>query len=74
MVGLRKTVDPSLITFLMLYRLPSLIHVRIISIDLYLTHDSVCNYTFSYKKIQVKGRIGIIFESFITAPFWCDAG
>ena len=51
-----------------------LIHVRILSTNLYLTPDSVCNYTFSYRNIQVRRRIGVIFESFIRAPFWCDAG
>ena len=50
-----------------------LIHVRNLSTILYLTHDSVYNYTFSYRKIQLKRRIGIILEIFITALFWCDA-
>ena len=50
-----------------------LIHVRMLSSNLYLTRDSVCNYTSSSMSIQVKRRIGIIFESFIGAPFWCDA-
>ena len=48
------------------------IFVRILSTSLYLTHDSVCDYTFSYRKIQLKRRIEIILEPFIRAPFWCD--
>ena len=51
-----------------------LIHVSIVSTNLYLKHDSVCNYTFTYRNIQVRRRIGIIFGSFIRAPSWCDAG
>ena len=51
-----------------------LVHVRILSTSLYLTHDSACNYTFSYRNIQLKRRIGIILEPFIRALFWCDAG
>ena len=39
-----------------------LILVRILSTSLYLTHDNVCSYTFSYRKIQLKRRIGIILE------------
>ena len=50
-----------------------LIHIRILS-TLYLTFDSVCNDTLSYINIHVRRRIGIIFESLIRAPFWCDAG
>ena len=46
-----------------------LIHVRILSTNLYLNHDSVCNYTFSYRNIQVRRRIGIIFGSFVRTPF-----
>ena len=48
------------------------IFVRILSTSLYLTYDSVCDYTFSYRKIQLKRRIEIILEPFIRAPFWCD--
>ena len=51
-----------------------LIHVRILSSSLYLTHDSVCDYTFSYRNIQLKRRIVFILESFIRAPFSCDTG
>ena len=45
-----------------------------LSTNVQLDHDSVGNYTFSYRNIQVKKRIGIIVESFIGAPFWYDAG
>ena len=51
-----------------------LMHVCIFSTNLCLTHGSVCSYTSSYRKIPVRRRIGIIFESFIRAPFWCNAG
>ena len=51
-----------------------LTYVRILSTSLYLTHDSFCDYTFSYRKIQLKRRIGIILEPFIRALFWCHAG
>ena len=49
-----------------------LIHVRILS-NSYLTLDSVYNYALSYISIQERRRIEIIFESFIRAPFRCDA-
>ena len=51
-----------------------LIHVYIFKTKLYQTHDSVCNYTFSYRNSQLRRRIGIVLESFFRAPFWCDAG
>ena len=51
-----------------------LIHVSILRTNLYLKHDSVRNCTFSYKNIQIRRRIGIIFGSFIRAPSWYDAG
>ena len=51
-----------------------LMYVRILSANLYVTHDSVCNYTFSYRNIQIRIRIGIILGTFIRAPFWCDVG
>ena len=51
-----------------------LIHVSILSTNLYLKHDNVCNCMFSYRDIQIRRRIGIIFGSFIRAPSWCDAG
>ena len=51
-----------------------LIHVRILITNLYLTHDSVCNDIRSYRNIQVRRRIRIIFKSFIRAPLWCDVG
>ena len=45
---------------------------RILSTNLYLTHDNVwytlTHYTFSYRNIQVTKRIGIIFEPFIRDP------
>ena len=49
-----------------------LIHARILSSSLYLTHDSVCDYTFGYRNMQLKRRIVIILEPFIRAPFCCD--
>lgn len=50
-----------------------LMHARLLTTDSHLAHDSVCNYAFSYRNIQVKSRIGIIFELFIVVPFWCNA-
>ena len=43
--------------FQCLTRLLYLIHIRILSINLYLTYDSVYNDTWSYRNIQVKKRI-----------------
>ena len=45
-----------------------LTHVRTLSTNLYLAHDSI------FRKIQIRRRIGIILEPFIRALFWRDAG
>ena len=52
-----------------------LIHVPILSTAFKaVTHDSACSYMVSYRNIEVRRRIGIIFESFIRAAFWFKVG
>ena len=43
--------------FQCLTRLLYLIHIRILSINLYLTYDNVYNDTWSYRNIHAKKRI-----------------
>ena len=46
-----------------------LIHVRMLSSNLYLTRDSVCNYSSSYISIQVRRRISLFSSHLLEHPF-----
>ena len=48
-----------------------LFYFQIVGSNLYLTGDTICNYSFGYENIQSRSRTKNLYQRFIRALIWC---